>query len=535
MAMDGTTVAGADVVLTDGDREYHGRVDADGTYLVDVPPGSYHPYVRGDHVLSLGRVAREQQHVRPQPGQAATARWLAAPRLDVFTDVPGTDLDVIRSAVVRGVVRDDHGRALAGVLIHASPESDANTQPIGGRNDVMSAADGTFELELAATEYQLTPYHDEYSARERPVIDLVPGDEYPIELIMTTGCIVSGRVVGDGAAGGGLIGLMPAVDSPGGGYTVTEFGPDGRFQWSIDEETSVALWAVPWKGAESELQTFQCRAGARHHPIFELPTRAPTLAGRVVTADGTPVAGARIDITGIEPTPNEHAGMARTDASGAWAGFGYPAPDVYDVVARVPGRGLATARVTPPATDITLRLSGTGALTGRTTGIVDGTFTLEATCLGVRTYPADSDTSDRVLVAVHDGRYDVAGLPACKARIVARNSLWRGPEAVVDIGTKQVATLDLDLRALISKQVYGVVRDAGGAPVVGAQVNVIDQRGLHTATDGKGEFEIRGAPGARLRISHGGIGTTIAISDSNVYAETIEVLIDRPRRPARGG
>src|SRR6185369_4483113 len=107
---------------------------------------------------------------------------------------------------------------------------------------------------------------------------------------------------------------------------------------------------------------FECHDGARYDDVvFEIPRIASDLGGSVVTAGGAPAPGAYIDVTGVSAgTMNQ---QERADENGQWEVFSLPAGD-YMVSVRVPGQGVATARLTAPSRGAVLTLSGTGSLVG---------------------------------------------------------------------------------------------------------------------------------------------------------------------------
>lgn len=529
-AATGDSVPGAEVIFGEGVRP--ALSDDQGIYLVDLPPGRYHPYVRGDSVVSVGRAPRGLISGRPERGAVAAPAARLTPELSLLTDLNGVDFDVTRSATVRGRVVDPDGHPIPGAMVQARPEDDRDLLPVLGTNVAESDAEGRFTLTLAAKPHQLTPFHDRYTAHARPIIGLDPGETVEPELTMTAGCVITGQVVRDsGPAGPGVLQRGGSPDNlsafVGAG---AKFDATGRVLWSTDEESTIWLQAALWDGGSSPPIPFQCQEGARFTgATFEIPPGAPVLSGTVVTADGTPSGDAFIDITAV--LPGRDAERARADHGGAWTAHDL-APGEYDVVARVPGQGLATARVKTPGRDVTLRLSGTGALEGKTRGMVDGVFTLEADCTGVRLY--GGDTADRFVVSVRGGTYRVEGVPACAARIIGRSALWHTAAHDVAVSPGGTATLDLDLSALVSKQALGFVHDASGQPIAHALVRVADQPGLQTQSDEDGRFTIRGAPGARLVVTGGaGVSATIELPDNDEATCDVDVSLDPRGAPSR--
>lgn len=514
-ASTGVPVADVEVVFADGTSEASATSDLGGHYTIDVPAGRYRPFVRADGMLSVGRPERERLPTRPRAEQVAASTLTLAPELAVFHDLTGADLEVVRSAVVRGRVFDRAGHPIAGAVVRARALDDEGGQPVLGTDVAETDLDGTFRLEVAASPHQLEAFHDNFGATEdKPVVDLEPGQVRDVDLTMIAGCIIAGRVVGDGIPpGDGAIERGYSADDLGAFAPAGSFTGDGRFRWTTDEETAVSLRAWPWKAPPSRARTFDCHDGARYEDVvFEIPRIGSDLSGSVVTAGGAPAAGAFVDVTGLSAgTMNQ---QERSDAEGQWEVFSLP-PGDYAITIRVPGQGVASARVTAPSRGTVLTLSGTGSLVGHVKGVDDGAFSLEVDC--TTDGPSYGDSGERFLASVHGGSYRIDGLPACAASMVARNGLQRTQRFEAELTTGAVVTQDLDLAPPVTKEIHGIVKDQQGRPVAGAVVVATDDPASRTTTGPDGRFTI-----------HAQAGTTIIAAGDNAAAEVDVPADDSP-------
>lgn len=525
-ATTGAAVGDVEVVFADGKSEASATTDLGGRYTIDVPAGRYRPFVRAEGIVSVGRPERERLPTRPRAEQVAASTLALAPELAVFHDLTGADLEVVRSAVVRGRVFDRAGRPIAGAVVRARPIENDGGQPVLGTDVAETDLDGTFRLEIAARTHQLEAFHDDYGASEtRPLVELEPGQTLDIDLTMIAGCIIAGRVVGDGIPGGdGAIERSWSDDDPTAFGPAGNFAADGTFRWTTDEAVRVTLRAWPWKSAPSAARTFDCHDGARYTDVvFEVPRTASDLSGKVVTAGGGPAAMAFVDVTGLSPgTMNQ---QERTDADGQWEVFALP-PGDYQVTVRVAGGGMATARVSSPSRGNVLTLSGTGSMIGQAKGISDGTFALEADCLDEA--PSYGESGERFLVTVESGSYRVDGLPACHANLVVRNGQARVRVLAVDVPAGGVVNQDLDLAPPVSKQVSGRVLDEAGQPVAGAVVAVVEEDGARTTADASGRFTIEARSGATIIVAGEHGSAELYVPDDDTTRWDVDVRLERP-------
>ncbi len=503
-------VPDVEVVFADGSSESSAVADVAGRYSIDLPAGRYRPFVRGDGVMSAAPPVRERLPARPRPEQVAATRLELAAALDLRTSTDGVDLEVERSGKVHGRVIDTHGKPIAGAIVRAFATDDVGTaRPVLGTDVAETDGAGGFQLEVAATTYRLDAFHDRYGGvAAYAMVAVDAGQTAETEITMQAGCVIAGRVVradGKPVADGALERGVSDTDAGASYFPDGEFGADGTFVWSTSDELTLFLRAWPWKSPPSPPRRFECREGRRYDDVvFVIPNAAPDLSGRVVTADGRPVPFAFVDVGGeSEGTMNQ---QERADADGNWAVYSLPAGQ-YRVATTADGVGATITHVSAPTHGLELRMSGTGALTGKVVGVSDGSVTLTARACGLGDDVMAIEF--RRVVSVVGGGYHLDGVPACQLNLqVEHGGRALFLEATVAAGG--ATTLDLDFPDDKPVLVRGVVRDADRRPVAGAMVVATgtgDSATAETTADGRFSLEARS-------------GDTIVASSASGYTST---------------
>lgn len=230
-------------------------------------------------------------------------------------------------AVIRGVVRDADNRPAAGVAVAVVGSDDAPTGAVTG-------ADGHYELrDLPAGELQLLASSE--SGRAACTRRLVAGEQATWSPVLASPPVLTGAVrAGDGRP---LSGLRVHADD--GRFATT--GRDGRFALPVASAASLAVTVR--RGHTLLAHRTGLRPGAAPVTLTlsdgELPTAR--IAGRVVTADGTPVFGLII----VRNHRFELAWSEATDpATGAFA-IGPTPPGDYTLIVEAEGHGRAPVRV----------------------------------------------------------------------------------------------------------------------------------------------------------------------------------------------
>lgn len=519
----GKPVAGSEVVLAAA-AEHTAAADRDGRFFVDVPPGAYRVFARGDRVLTVvrrGRDARAARSSVDRPGAVAT---IDVPTLQIDAPLDGVELDVVPAAAIRGIVRGPDGQPVSGAIVRARTEGSDDIHPVGGTDETETGSDGSFALRVAARTQQLEATHPLYGiAANRPVVELDPGGAYDLDLDLVPGCVIEGRVVRpEGTLTGGVV--ERAAGSGDMAWSgVARFREDGQFRFFTDESATVRLRAGAWSAPSSEAQRFDCHDGARYRDVtFRIPSRTPTLTGTLRSASGLSVPFAIVDVTSVPVA--DHATVERTDAEGRWAAYGLP-PGEYEAVAHVPGKGVATVHVTAPAEGVAMRLSGTGAITGRTFGMTDGLLTLAVDCPHEGT--SYGGTVERFVAEVRGGHLRAEGLPACRASVVAERGPWRSPPAEVEVAAGGASQLSLELDPVLGRDVFGRVVDAAGRPVPRAVVSIRAQTAATVTSGGDGRFHLRVPQGAILDISGGGQAVEVVVPAGSTDAWEVDVPLSR--------
>ncbi len=544
-ATTGEPVTDVDVVFAGPDGpagpagESTATVDGDGRYAIDVTPGTYRPFVRGDGVISVGAAGWERLPGAADPATAGAVDGTRAPVLHVAATQRGVDLSVERAGIISGRVVDAGGRAVVGAAVRTL--GGAGRRPVLGTDVAETDAAGRFRLEVPVGYYALDAAHPDHGgladpADGPPMVEVLPGQTAAIELRMVAGCVITGRAVRpDGSpAGDGAIerGLGGDAFTPAG-----QLDADGRFRFTTALTEEVSLRAWPWKSAPAPAQTVACHDGARHELTFVVPDAAPDLVGKIVDASGDAVPMAFVDIYGMSPgTMNQ---QERGDPDGGWAVFALP-PGDYAISAHVPGQGAAWVMATVPGPEVVLRLSGTGSLAGRVEGIDDGTFLLEigACAIGGGAVGIDHQT---ILVPVRGGRYRVDGLPACRLSLAVRAGTRYVP-GELEVRAGEVVTHDLDVSPPRAKTVRVRVRNPDGSLAAGAMVVAMGADAMAAApqpmaTDAQGEVTIAAHVGDLVHafVQDSGAMGSGQVSDAPGDHEDLVVTLEPPYVDDLGG
>jgi protocatechuate 3,4-dioxygenase beta subunit len=257
-------------------------------------------------------------------------------------------------------------------------------------------------------------------------------------------------------------------------------GPDGRYRLEgalpgLHEVRAVAegrRWA----------RTIRRVAGADVSDVDLRLEAAARVRGRVLTAAGAPVPGARVVASLRGALPRRETTHAGDDGGFA---FDHLGPGTLTVVARDPGRGLA--RVGPQALSeegqvVDLVLHPGASVAGR----VRREAGEPVPGVSVRAIlPDDPSDPPGVTEQITDeqGRFRLADMPAGRVLILATRERAPGltgeelaRSALVLGEGEQRSGVDL-LIAAEGRRLQGVVLTPDGAPVVGARVSAIDEDG----------------------------------------------------------
>ena len=430
---------------------------------------------------------------------AAELRMVAVPAED-------TRIVVARQVSIEGVVTDG-GRPVANASVGVRGEA------IGGTLEVKTDRKGAFAVpSLPEGRYQVFAWHGSLAARAVRVARLGAGPFSPVELRLEAGAIVIGRIV-DRDEGTGLVAaveLRPQDGDEAPRYTRT--ADDGAFRfegiphgrWIAD---AFAPGYVSAGGVELD--------AGKGIPELAL-VRGGTIEGRVLDADGNPVAGAAVRAVTTGTNASEHSAQVDRDQLRRFSGrTAAPLPDAAGALASDPqlvprgelGVLLGPIPPIPPP----------GAVAVRPAAIVDPRLAGAGLVGEPAPLPVDPKAAS-IWVTGSDGRYRIRGLSKSKLHVIAAASGYADARSrQVSIATGQLVD-DIDIVLEAGAYLFGKVSDARGAPVVGAQVTAKPEVGhpIEAFSDGDGMYRL-GPVSGKVELSataygHAGARRTVEIA-----------------------
>jgi hypothetical protein len=296
VAADGETpVAGAAIEIDD---LILAKTGADGTFAIEhAPAGS--------------------RRIAARAGDRISARLAGGTKQFLFR--------LGAAASISGSLRDiKSGTAIAGAQVTAGAPRYGGIDP--GASAITDDK-GNFTIAgLAGGEYELTAVHPSY-ATPRLVVNAPPGATARKTLYAAALSRVSGSVIDDGAravagvsinarrVGGDMLATPSSVRMP--SHAIT--APNGRFILRTAEEGNVQLDATKPGLPAARSGIIRVAPGSRTADIVITLPRGVALAGRVITRDAKPVAGAAV--TANEPGAGGAGGAegVRTKGDGTFA------------------------------------------------------------------------------------------------------------------------------------------------------------------------------------------------------------------------
>jgi hypothetical protein len=459
----------------------------DGAFVIGgLSPGRYRVRVTGTGLL------------------AAELRMVAVPAED-------TRIVVARQVSITGTVTDG-GKPVSGANVGIRGDA------IGGTLEVKSDRNGGFAVpNLPEGRYQVFAWQGPLAARAMRVSRLGAGPFTPVELRLEAGTIVIGRII-DRDEGTGVVAaveLRPVGDDQAPRYARS--GDDGVFRiegipngrWIADAFTP---GYISPGGVELE-------AG---NGIAELALmRGGTVEGRVLDADGNPVAGASVRAITAGKNASEHSALVDRDQLRRFSGrTAAPPADVTTAFTSDPqfvprgelGVLLGPIPPIPPP----------GTVAARPAAIIDPR--IASAGLAGEPEPLPADANGSIWVTGSDGRYRIRGLSTSKLHVLAAASGYAEARSrQVSITTGDVAK-DVDIVLNAGTYLVGKVSDARGAPVVGAQVTAAPEVGLpiEAFSDADGLYRL-GPVSGKLELSataYGHVGARRVIELSPAKGRT---------------
>ncbi len=408
-----------------------------------------------------------------------------------FVPVPSDETRVViaRQIAIDGTVTDG-GRPVAGATVGIRGDA------IGGALEIKTDNAGAFHApNLPEGRYQVYAWQSSLAARAMRVARLGAGPFGPVELHLEAATIVVGRVI-DRDEGTGLaaaIELRPSGDDQAPRYARS--GQDGAFKI---EGVPTGKWiADGFAPGYTSAGGVELEAG---HGVAELQlARGGAIEGRVVDADGRPIAGANVRaLGGGESAPEVSADVDR------------------DRLRRFSGRSAApVAPDAAPGSDPMLIARGElGVMVGPIPPLpapgvqatLPATIDPSAGAVGLLgdPPPLPDDPHGSIWVTGTDGHYRIRGVPNAKLTVLAQAAGFAEARSKqVAVGTGEVVT-GVDIVMSAGVFVVGKVTDQHGAPVTGAELSAQPDVGAPAVafSDADGEYRLGPVAGAvELRAS----------------------------------
>ncbi|HEU4395448.1 MAG TPA: sigma-70 family RNA polymerase sigma factor [Planctomycetota bacterium] len=437
-------------------------------------------------------------------GQRRSVGWIDLPGVSTF------DIDLDRGATVRGRVLDDAtGEPVASARVFAWATADATVTAVA-----TTGADGTFAfddfppwslipLTVDAPGYLCYPDAPGYAV-ERVAVRLSAGTVVEKEIRLRRGRALRGRITGpEGAPIAGVRVSVPVTPQR---LASANSGADGAYglEGLPPGAASVRVVAKGWilaEGAGDGAASVDLAAEGESVRDFVL-ARAPSVEGRVVDGEGSPVAGARVEVR-----PGGQ-GSVFTAADGTFLATAAPGSDRTVAASASAGRRGVSAPFTLERnrgiTGIDVRLQAgvgiSGTLRREDGGRLEGA---ELRLVDAVPDPADpwnfdsrAGAADRVPLD-DAGGFRIEGLPPGKRTLIGVAD-GCAPTTLV-LGDLASGTMREGVELLLrtGAPLEGRVSDPEGGPVPGARVRVfiedrwrsgkLDSR-VAAVTDDEGRF-----------------------------------------------
>lgn len=328
-------------------------------------------------IFELRGLARAKMHVRAESETAASK--LAD--VDLATTAERADLKLVLdvTGTIAGVVVDSLGKPMPEVQVNAFPDflsGGASTEGIAlaGMATASSDGDGKFLLHgLADGKYRLWPDRGSNSRFDWGQDGVVAAvGEQSVKLVMQSPGGIKGKIVIDG-------GTVPKVASVQAGWEPPTSAQDGAFEVRGLKPGSFDVRVRGPEFSELVKRNIKIEPGQVVDLGEIVVKRGRRLAGKVVTKDGAPVAGAKIKLgdfifyaEGEEDSEESWQDLygirsSVTDQEGNFTVVGVPEKGTQAAADHSLGRSdpapIPPGKEDPPA--ITLTLKGFGSVVGK--------------------------------------------------------------------------------------------------------------------------------------------------------------------------
>ena len=398
-----------------------------------------------------------------------------------YVPVPSDDARIVvaRRVTLDGTVTDGG---------HPVPDAHVGVRgdPLGGTLEVTTDPHGAFHVaNLPEGRYQVFAYQGALAARAVRVDRLGAGPFAPVELHLEAAAIVVGRVV-DRATGTGLVSaveLRPSDDEQAPRYART--GDDGVFR--IEGVPNGTWIADAYAPGYISLGGLELEAG-KGVPELALD-RGGIIEGRVLDADGHPIAGATIRALATGPTASEASAAVDQDRLRRFSGrtsAPAPEPGVASSDPQLIPRGELGVMIGPIPP-----IPPPGAAIARAAAVVDPSNAGASLAGDPPPLPVDP-IRGAIWTTDRDGRYRVAGLAKSTVHVLAlAPGFAEARSKPIKIAPGKVVT-GVDIVATPGVFVQGHVVDQHGAPIVGAELTATPEGGapIDGFSDGNGAFRL---------------------------------------------
>ena len=297
------------------------------------------------------------------------------------------------TGVIRGTVK---GFAERGWM-YAMVTTDAGRQAMVGR-------DGKYRIEnVPAGETQVRAMGGTMRNRASTApmkVTVVANGEVEADLEFRSDITVRGRVTEGGQP---VVGRRIAFEGDGSEWE-TRTGEGGLYEIAGIEP---GMYQV---SVEAGRRSFSTRYQVNGSSTFDVAIAFAAIAGRVLDADGAPLAGVSVEVSDDEGRMNH--GAAKTDANGA---FSVSANDAPSFVVSASKKGFATAvqRVPRGSAPLLMRLGRTDGLRVRLVDARSGAtlsgYAVATNAAGLLVGRANESAQDGAMVVpLHDGAYRVS-------------------------------------------------------------------------------------------------------------------------------
>ncbi len=432
---------------------------------------------------------------------------------------------------VRGVVRRPDGTPASFALVRCFSYDAVQATALTRAN-----ADGAYVL--GVTPGQGTAIHAwSTGCLDARTLCRAPdeGEDIVVDIDLQAGIPLSGRVT-DEATGKGIPGAT--IDTQETVGPVLRSGKDGFFRGTLTSNRTRQAHAAARGYQPSSPQPYvEHPEGGR---TLEIKLRARPLdraGGQVLDADGTPVRGAHVALSG--------GGYAVTTTNGRFqiALQHRVGNSAMILTARHPDHGVAIHVLSATDKPVVLTLQPTGSLAGRVTvaggghpedAIVTVSSTgLEGSAASGHTVLMHLDLAYGHAVAA-DGSFAVRGLPPGTYRVSVahgrRGGVPTDAGAVLIRAGEHVRGIDVELPR--TRVIAGTVRDEAGQPISHALVRIgVGGRSNNMLADAQGRFEMRGLTGRDISVAAFKAGYTHATAGGSPAAmRRVDLVLKRVPR-----